>query len=176
MSSDYLDEEQRIADERDAKELFETHALRSPIKDLPQLHPVVGVNPDTSIRDTINEMVSQRVGCVLVIEDGTLVGVFSERDVLSKVVANNVDMDATSVSQLMTPDPETLPEESELVYALHKMTIGGYRHVPLLDTSGAPVAVVSMRDIVDYIVSLYQTEVLNLPDPETPRSDSREGA
>jgi CBS domain-containing protein len=175
MSSDYLDEEQRIADERD-DELFETHALRSPIKDLPQLHPVVGVDPDTSIRDTINEMVSKRVGCVLVIEDGALVGVFSERDVLSKVVADNIDMDATSVSQLMTPGPETLPEESELVYALHKMTIGGYRHVPLLDASGTPVAVVSMRDIVDYIVSLYQSEVLNLPDPETPRSDSREGA
>ncbi len=175
MSSDYLDEEQRIADERD-NELFETHALRSPIKDLPQLHPVVGVDPDTSIRDTINEMVNKRVGCVLVIEDGTLVGVFSERDVLSKVVANDIDMDATSVSQVMTPGPETLPEESELVYALHKMTIGGYRHVPLLDASGTPVAVVSMRDIVDYIVSLYQSEVLNLPDPETPRSDSREGA
>lgn len=175
MSSDYLDEEQRIADERD-DELFETHALRSPIKDLPQLHPVVGVDPDTSIRDTINEMVSKSVGCVLVIEDGALVGVFSERDVLSKVVADNIDMDATSVSQLMTPGPETLPEESELVYALHKMTIGGYRHVPLLDASGTPVAVVSMRDIVDYIVSLYQSEVLNLPDPETPRSDSREGA
>lgn len=176
MSSDYLDDEQRIADERANEELFDTHALRSPINELPQLQPVVAVDPDTSIRDTINEMVNLRVGCVLVVEDGVLAGVFSERDVLSKVVANNIDMDATSVSELMTPRPETLPAGSELVFALHKMAIGGYRHVPLLGEDGAPVAVVSMRDIVDYIVSLYQKEVLNLPDAESPQSDTREGA
>lgn len=175
MSSDHLDDEQRVAEERE-RELFDTHALRSPIDALPQLQPVVGVDPDTSIRDAINEMISRRVGCVLVIEDGVLIGVFSERDVLSKVVANNIDMDATKVSELMTARPETLPASSELVFALHKMAVGGYRHVPLLDAGGAPVAVVSMRDIVDFIVSLYQMEILNLPDPGTPRSGSREGA
>ncbi len=93
---------------------------------------------------------------------------------MSNVVANDLDMDTTSASEVMTPRPETLPAGSELVYALHKMAVGGYRHVPLLDEDGAPVAVVSMRDIVDYIVSLYQQEVLNLPDLETPRSNSRE--
>jgi CBS domain-containing protein len=176
MTSDYLDDEQQIADERASEEIFDTHALRRPINTLPQLQPVVGVDPGTTIRDTIKKMISQSVGCVLVVEDGVLAGVFSERDVLSKVMANNIDMDATNVSQVMTPRPETLPEDSELVYALHKMAVGGYRHVPLLGTDGAPVAVVSMRDIVDYIVSLYQQEVLNLPDPQTPNSGSREGA
>lgn len=175
MSNDYLDEEQRIADERE-RELFDTHALRSPMNTLPQLQPVVAVDPDTSIRDTIKEMISRRVGCVLVVADGVLAGVFSERDVLTKVVANDIDMDATRVSELMTPRPETLPEGSELVFALQKMAVGGYRHVPLLDADRVPVAVVSMRDIVDYIVSLCPQEVLNLPDPERPQSDSREGA
>ena len=176
MSSDYLEDEQRIADERAEEKLFESHALRSPINELPELQPMVGVDPDTSIRAAINEMINKSVGCVLVIEDGTLVGVFSERDVLTKVVSKNVDLDATHVTDVMTSRPETLTETSELVFALHKMAIGGYRHVPLLDAEGAPVAVVSMRDIVDYIVSLYQNEVLNLPDPETPPSDRREGA
>jgi CBS domain-containing protein len=175
MRSDYLDDEQRIADER-AEALFDSHALRSPIKELPQLHPVVTVAPEASIRDAVDAMISQSVGCVMVVSDGALVGVFSERDVLCKVVAKDFDLDATSVAQLMTPAPETLPEESELVYALHKMTVGGYRHVPLMNSDGAPVAVVSMRDIVDYIVSLCQSEVLNLPDPEGPRSTTREGA
>lgn len=175
MSNDYIDEEARIADERE-EGLFESSALRSPIKELPQLHPVVVVEPQTTIRGAINEMIDQSVGCVLVVDDGSLVGVFSERDVLTKVATKGVDLDATPVSQLMTPDPETLSEDSELVYALHKMAVGGYRHVPLLDGDGKPVSVVSMRDIVDFIVSLYQSEVLNLRDPETPQSDSREGA
>lgn len=176
MSSDYLDEEEQIADDRDRRELFDGHALRQPINSLPELQPVVAVDANTSIRATVKEMISRSVGCVLVVEAGMLAGVFSERDVLTKVVANDVDLDATVVSELMTRRPETLPEDSELVYALHKMAVGGYRHVPLLDKGGTPVAVVSMRDIVDYIVSLYQQEVLNLPDAETPKSDHREGA
>ena len=176
MSSDYLDDEQRIADEQAGGGYFDTHALRSPINALPELHPVVGVDPDTSVRDAIKAMISRSVGCVLVIESGTLVGVFSERDVLTKVAGNDIDLDSTSVSELMTLHPETLPEESELVFALQKMAVGGYRHVPLLNTDGAPVAVVSMRDIVDVIVSLYQKEILNLPDAEGPNSGSREGA
>lgn len=176
MASDFLEDEQRIADERDREELFDSHALRLPVSQLPELQPVVAIAPSTSVRDAIKQMVSRRVGCVLVVENGSLAGVFSERDVLTKVAVNDLDIDATQVAQLMTPRPETLPAESELAYTLHKMTVGGYRHVPLLDDEGAPVAVVSMRDIVDYIVSLYPEEVLNLPDPDSPRSNSREGA
>lgn len=175
MCCDYLEDEERIAAERD-KESFESHALQSPINELPQLQPVAEVGPNSSIREAIDAMISQKVGCVLVVDRGSLVGVFSERDVLTKVVVNDIDMDATPVSQLMTPDPETLPEDSELVYALHTMTVGGYRHVPLINSDGEPAAVVSMRDIVDFIVSLYQSEVLNLPDPEAPRPAAREGA
>ncbi len=176
MSNDFLEDEQRIADERESEEFFDSYALRSPINALPQLQPVVGVHPGTSVRDAINEMINQRVGCVLVVEQGALVGVFSERDVLCKVVAENVSMDDTRVEEIMTARPETLPEDSELVFALHKMAVGGYRHVPLLDAKGSPVAVVSMRDILDYIVSLYPKQVLNLPDPDGPQSKSREGA
>ena len=176
MSSDYLDDEQRIADEQARGGYFDTHALRSPINALPELQPVVRVDPHTSVRDTIKAMINRRVGCVLVIEGGSLVGVFSERDVLTKVAGNDIDLDSTPVSELMTLHPETLPQESKLAFALNKMAVGGYRHVPLLDTDGSPVAVVSMRDIVDAIVSLYQKEILNLPDAEAPKPGSREGA
>jgi len=176
MSSDYLEDEQQIADERMTDEVFDCGALHRPVNDLPELQPVVGVSPDTSVRDAIKEMTTQRVGCLLVIEDEQLTGVFSERDVLTRVAASGMDIDATQVSEVMTQRPETLAAGSELVYALHKMAIGGYRHVPLLNDGGFPVAVVSMRDIVGYIVSLYQKEVLNLPDPETPAPENREGA
>ena len=77
----------------------------------------------------------------------------------------------------MTANPASLRPGDMLVYALHQMEIGGYRHVPLVDESGAPVAVVSMRDIVGYIVSLYPDEVLKLPShPGQVISQTREGA
>lgn len=175
MSSDFTHDEDQVASDRN-RDLFDEHALREQVNRLPELQPVVAVSPETTVRDAIQQMVSQRVGCLLIVENEKLTGVFSERDVLTRVVLNDIDTDGTPVSQLMTPRPEALPQTCELVYALHKMAVGGYRHVPLIDQNGKPTAVVSMRDIVDFIVSLYPTEVLNLPDADQPSSDSPEGA
>ncbi len=175
MSDDVFENED-LTSQASRNELFEEHALMAQVNTLPELQPVVGVSPETTVRDAIKQMVSRRVGCLVITVDGRLTGVFSERDVLTKVALNDIDVDATPVSQLMTPRPEAIPEASELVYALHKMAVGGYRHVPLVDEDGKPTAVVSMRDIVDYIVALDPAEVLNLPDPDHPISHSREGA
>lgn len=175
--SDYLDDEEQIAEEQDRDLLFDSHALFHPIQDLPELQPVVCVSPSTTVRDTISDMVQKRVGCVVVVEGDSVVGVFSERDVLTKVAASEVDTRSKPVSELMTRNPETLNEDSELVYALHKMALGGYRHVPILDENGKPVAVVSMRDIVGFIASLYPDEVMKLPsDPNDSITSTREGA
>jgi CBS domain-containing protein len=175
--SSYLDDEQDIADEAEAREFFDSHALDIELGDLPELHPVVSLSPTDSVRTAITAMVEQRVGCILIVSEGRLVGVFSERDVLRKVAAASIDLDAVPVGELMTANPASLRPGDMLVYALHQMEIGGYRHVPLVDESGAPVAVVSMRDIVGYIVSLYPDEVLKLPShPGQVISQTREGA
>lgn len=172
--SDYLDDEVQIADERD---LFRDGALQRPICELPELQPVISASSTDSLRTVINLMVDKRVGCIVIVEDGRVAGVFSERDVLRKVTLTGIDIDATPVGELMTKNPETLRQDDELVYALHQMALGGYRHIPLLDGDGAPVAVVSMRDIVGYIASLYPDEVMKLPsNPDKSITQTREGA
>jgi CBS domain-containing protein len=184
MQDDFLSEEQQIADERDQAHchrsdegLFERQVLHKPIRDLPQLQPLVRIPPTASVREAINMMIERRVGCLTVVEGETLVGVFSERDVLTKVAVAGLDLDAKMVGELMTRNPQTLAANSRLVYALHQMTIGGYRHIPLLDADKKPVAIISMRDIVACIVDLYPDEVLKLPEsPEQKVSSSREGA
>lgn len=175
MSQDYLDEEAQIAREQDENELFDGHALRRQVRDLPELQPVVKLGPTATIRDAIHGMTNNRVGIVLVVDGDDLLGVFSERDVLRKVSGSGLDIDATEVSELMTANPETLNFDAELAYVLHKMAVGGYRHIPVLE-DGAPVAVVSMRDILGFIVSLYPDYVLNLADsPDATISREREG-
>ncbi len=172
--SEYLDDEVQIADERD---LIHDGALQRPISELPELQPVVASSPHDSLRTVINVMVERRVGCSLIVEDDRLVGVFSERDVLTKVTPAGVNIDVTPVGEFMTKNPESLRLDDELVYALHQMALGGYRHIPLLDSAGAPVAVVSMRDIVAYIASLYPDEVMKLPShPDKAITQTREGA
>ena len=109
-------------------------------------------------------MLTKRVGCVVVTEEDQLVGLFTERDLLCKVVPKGIDIASTPVSTVMTRKPESLPVDSPLVYVLQRMSVGGYRHVPLVNNQGKAVAVISMRDIVHHIVSLYPEQILNIPD------------
>jgi CBS-domain-containing membrane protein len=77
---------------------------------------------------------------------------------------------AERVARFMTPDPETLQLDDPIVWALNRMSVGGYRHVPLVDDEGRPVGILSVKDIVHYIVALFPNEVLTLP-PDPARAD-----
>lgn len=168
MHEDSINEEQLVAEERDRAVEQDTLGLQQPIGELSQLQPIVGVAPQTSIAEAVNTMAQKGVGCLLITsEDQQLQGLFTERDVLRRVVGRGIDEAATPVSELMTRNPETLPIDSPLVFALQRMSVGGYRHIPLMNDNGLPVAVVSMRDIVEHIVSLYPRQILNLPDDPT---------
>lgn len=161
--SEHLKDEQSVADERMSSEDLDILALQQPI-DLSELQSVIGVTPETKISEVVDTMLTKRVGCVVITEDDQLVGLFTERDLLCKVVPHGIDISSTPVSSVMTRKPETLPVDSPLVYALQRMAIGGYRHVPLINSEGKAVAVISMRDIVQHIVSLYPDQILNIPD------------
>ena len=174
MVDHYLDDEADIAAEQD---LFDSSSLQHPLNELPELRPVVCLPSTAKVSEAIQSMVEQRVGIVMIVDDSQLVGVFSERDVLVKVAASGIDINTTAVADLMTRNPQTLRPNDELVYALNQMSVGGYRHVPIVDADRQPVAVVSMRDIVEYIVSLYPDEVLKLlPSPDQSITQTREGA
>lgn len=134
--------------------------LTEPIRGL-EPHGPICVHPDAPLRDAIAAMNSARIGCVLVTQDDRLVGILTERDILKKVVGQ-LDLDS-SVEQIMTSNPETVGMDDGIAYALHKMHVGGYRHIPVLDGQGRPVGVVSMRDFVKFIVALFPAAVLNVP-------------
>lgn len=164
MRDEFLNDEQQIAEERVRADDQDVLSLQRPIRELPELQPVVSVPPETLVAEAVRMMVKRGVGCLLVTEQDQLVGLFTERDVMTKVVANAIDATVTPISSLMTREPDVLSVDSPLVFALHRMTVGGYRHVPLLNDAQKPVAVVSMRDIVGHIVELHPDQVLNLPD------------
>jgi len=178
MDEHIILEEQAIAEER-ALELARmgTAITTKAIGDLPSLKTPVCIPPSVSIREAIEQMKSNRVGCVLIEEKNRLVGVFTERDVLNRVTGQGLDLDRVKVSELMTQDPECLTLDDGVAYALNKMNVGGFRHIPLVDDVGKPVGVVAMRNIVDYIVHLFPEEVLNQPpSPNHTISRAREGA
>ena len=77
----------------------------------------------------------------------------------------------------MTPDPLTLPADANVAFALSKMVLEGFRHIPLVDDAGNPTGVVSMRNLIEYLGEIYSRELLTMPsDPNQARFRSREGA
>ncbi len=150
--------------------------LTKPIRAL-NLQPPITVPRGMSISEAVSHMVENGVGCLLIEDGGRLAGIFTERDVLRKVVPARLDAERTAVEAVMTANPETLSPDDVIAYALNKMSLGGFRHVPLVDKDGRPVAVVSMRDVVDFMVDLFPTAVHNLPpEPGLGISRTREGA
>jgi CBS domain-containing protein len=134
--------------------------LREPIRELEPNVPIC-VQPGTPLRDATTAMNDAHIGCVLVTEGDRLVGIVTERDILKKVVGQ-LDLDSP-VERIMTTNPETVGMDDGIAYVLNKMHVGGYRHIPVLDRQGRPVGVVSMRDFVKFIVSLFPAAVLNVP-------------
>ena len=110
----------------------------------------VGVTSDTSAAKAIDKMREARVGCALVIDDGKLIGIFTERDVLKKLTGKTAVAATTAVKELMSANPETLRETDSVATALNKMSMGRYRHIPVRKADGT-YAVASIKHVLKYI-------------------------
>ena len=85
------------------------------------------------------------------VEEGRLVGVFSERDVLIRLNTRAPELADRPVSEFMTRGPQSLKEDARLVFAVHQMDLGGYRHLPILNCEGELQGVISVRDLLRYL-------------------------
>ncbi|HXG12122.1 MAG TPA: CBS domain-containing protein [Gemmataceae bacterium] len=127
--------------------------MEDPVRVL-QPRPAVTVPPTASVRQAVEVMLARDIGAVLVVDDdGRLLGIFSERDLLTKVVGEPGAGPNLPVSQFMTPDPETVTADDTLAFALRAMDLGGYRHLPVVH-NGLPVGVISVRDMLRHITRL----------------------
>lgn len=159
---------------------FDASLLAQEVTVLPTRSPLFFA-PNDSATDAMRAMQRQHRGCVLVTEDGTprsrLVGIFTERDVVLRIIDRGRNPATIAMSEVMTSDPEALQAEARIAWVLNLMSVGGFRHVPVVDSAGRPVAVVSVRDVVQFLVDAFPAEVLNLP-PEfgAIRFRTREGA
>ena len=160
---DWLEDDPTLlADTDRAGRVLDQRMIREPIRLLNPRVPLT-LPPSASCREAIEVMREHRVGCVLVEEAGRLVGILTERDLLLKLELGDA---VRPVRDLMTPEPEVLTLDAPIVYALNKMSVGGFRHVPLVDEAQRPVGIVSVKDIIDYIVDFFPNDVLTVaPDP-----------
>ena len=118
------------------------------------------VAPETPVGEVLKLMVDQSIGCVLVVEGEKIVGIFTERDALYKLNTSFHRFKDQPVSEFMTKEPQTLDLQAKVVFALQRMDLGGFRHIPIVDAEGHPTGVISVRDILRYLTDkLDKSEV-----------------
>ena len=138
--------------------------LETKIRDLkPQA--AVTIAADATVAKALDLMRRKKVGAVMVVSKKRprrLVGIFSERDLLNRAMAKG-GYGRLAVSKVMTADPQALRPQDSCAYALNKMSMGRFRHIPLVDENRVPVGMLSIRDVIDFVVELVPEQVLNLP-------------
>ncbi len=111
------------------------------------------VKPETTLAECVAVLQRHKVGSLLVVDEhGKLVGIFTERDCILKVMGKVPSLQDAVVGDFMTAHPASERPEASIAFALNLMSHGGFRHVPIVDQDGMPIGIVSVKDIVDHIV------------------------
>ena len=113
--------------------------------------PPVTAAPDTPLRQVLQLLHARGVGCVVLVEDGRPVGIFTERDVLLKIGSGAAAAGDQPVAKFMTPNPQTLPLDANLAFAVQRMDLGGFRHIPIVSADNELTGVISVRDILRHL-------------------------
>lgn len=122
---------------------------------------IVTMSPMTPVAMAAREMAERRIGAVLVVDEGALQGIFTERDALVRVLAQGRDPEATLLAEVMTRDPDTIGPDDAVAYALSIMNERGYRHLPVVDGERI-VGIVSIRDLYRSIKEQMDADLLML--------------
>jgi len=128
-----------------------------PVRVLKPATPVT-VDPTTRLSEVVQLLAGHNIGCVLVTFCDALVGIFSERDLLMRVGDRMEELANHPIRHFMTPAPETLTADDTIAFALNRMALCDFRHIPIEDQE-KPVGIISVRDVLRY-AALQFPEVL----------------
>jgi CBS domain-containing protein len=147
------------------------------VESVARLHPTPPrqVDAATRVADTVELMRREKVGCLLVVRDGRLVGIFTERDLLTRVLASGKSLDLP-IRDVMTPDPVTVEPKDSIRTAVKRMQGGSYRHLPVVDDQNKPVGILSAKRVVHYLVEHFPNTIYNQPPDPKQVPDTAEGA
>jgi len=128
---------------------FESRLLSQPLAALDPT-PAEVVAPETPAAEAVAQMQRIGAGALIVLRDGGVAGIFTEQDAVRKLAGRSLD--GVTIGEVMTPDPVMLRADDSVAVAIHKMAVGGFRHIPLVNGNG--VGVITARDLFRYILEL----------------------
>ncbi len=149
MSDAFQDPLENYDPKQYADPLEEAFATR-PVADI-QSTPYASVSPETSVADAMEKLANLHVACLLVEQEGKLVGVFSDRDVLNRVALEYEEVKDHPVSEVMTSDPVFVYDTDSSATVLTVMAVSGFRHVPVVTLDGAIVGIASPHRVTAFL-------------------------
>lgn len=123
--------------------------METPLRELGPL-PALTVDVGEPIASVVEKMRKSGVGSAMVLEDGNLVGIFTERDALNRLTGDPVDVKKVPIRNVMTRDPKCLSGDDTIAFALNRMAVGSYRHIPIVE-DGQPLRFISIRGVLRYL-------------------------
>jgi CBS domain-containing protein len=126
-----------------------------------QTDDYIAVSPHTPLSQAIEAMKTDEGGCVIISDDGRVAGIFTERDLLTKVLGENVNLDSP-ISEWMQAKVETLSPDATIGEAVRLMNEKSFRNIPLVK-KGELVGSISVFDIITYLAECYPKATMNLP-------------
>src|SRR5688572_1189367 len=123
----------------------------------------IRLTAEDTVHEAIDRMVGQHRAAVVVVDaEGRLIGIFTERDVLIRVLGEGRDPRTTTVGAVMTPRPEALAPGDRICFAVNRMSTAGFRTIPLVDADGRPIGIITVNDVVKWLAEVFPEAVLNL--------------
>ncbi len=153
-----------------------THSLeRDFVRHLTPKAPLV-TSPTATVRETIRLLQDNQAGCVIICDgQNKAIGIFTERDVLRRVIGERVDLNSP-ITDVMTTDPASVRESDKIARAIQLLHERGLRHLPVLDDEGGPIGLITVRRVMEYLVEHFPQTIYNLPPDPSPIIEAREGA
>ena len=133
------------------------------------------LNEEATLGDAIVNMQKYHHGCILLENDHKITGIFTERDIVQKIVGKRHNLEKECVADYMTKSPDVLHSQDPIAYALNKMISGGYRHIPIVDKEEKPIGIIAMQDIINHLGDYFFDDIVNLPPTPFRHQGQREG-
>ena len=112
---------------------------------------IVGL--EENVAQAVSLMRDDDLSCVLVMQDGALAGIFTERDFLTRVIDDDRAFSEIKISEVMTGEPITLASDAGIAFAINEMAVGGFRNLPIVD--GNSVQLLTVHDVIQHLAKLF---------------------
>jgi len=118
---------------------------------------------DHSVARAIQAMVENRRAAIVIVDDADrLIGIFTERDVLTRVIGAGLVARDTLLRDVMTPEPESLRPDDRICLAINRMHAGGFQSLPIVDEAQRPTGIITVNDVVRWLAEIFPEAVLNM--------------